>query len=56
MLWFGPFALLLVGVVVLVAYLRRRSRRVADAIPPLSAAEQQKVDDLLGTAQERQKP
>ena len=56
MLWFGPFALLLVGIVVLVASLRRRSRRVADAIPALSAAEQQKVDDLLGKTEERQTP
>jgi cytochrome c-type biogenesis protein CcmH len=59
MLWFGPFALLLVGIVVLVVYLRRRSRRVADALPALSAEEQQQVDDLLGKTQDtegRQKP
>ncbi len=48
MLWFGPFALLLTGVVVLVVYLRRRSRRVAATLPALSAEEQRKVDALLG--------
>lgn len=56
MLWFGPFALLLAGIAVLVVYLRRRSRRVADALPALSAEEQQKVDDLLGKAEEGRKP
>ena len=56
MLWFGPFALLLIGIVVLVVYLRRRSRRVAAALPALSAEEQRKVDALLGGTEERQQP
>lgn len=48
LLWFGPFLLLAAGIAVLVAYLRRRSRRVAGTVPALSAEEQRKVDALLG--------
>ena len=44
-LWFGPFLLLVVGVVALVLYLRRRGKRVVEA--SLSAEEQRKVDALL---------
>lgn len=53
LLWFGPFLLLVAGVAVLVAYLRRRSRRVAPTEPALSAEEQRKVDALLGGDGER---
>ena len=56
MLWFGPFALLLVGVVVLVTYLRRRNRRVAETRAALSPEEQQKIDALLGRNDAGQKP
>lgn len=45
LLWFGPFLLLVIGVAVLVIYLRRRGKRVVEA--SLSAEEQQKVDALL---------
>ncbi len=45
LLWFGPFLLLVIGVAVLVIYLRRRSKRVVEA--SLSAEEQLKVDALL---------
>ena len=44
-LWFGPFLLLVIGVAVLVIYLRRRGKRVVEA--SLSAEEQQKVEALL---------
>jgi cytochrome c-type biogenesis protein CcmH len=44
-LWFGPFLLLVVGVVALVLYLRRRGKRVVEA--SLSAEEQRQVDALL---------
>ena len=56
MLWFGPFALLLVGVVVLVTYLRRRNRRVAETRAALSPEDQQKIDALLGRNDAGQKP
>ncbi|MFZ3088036.1 MAG: cytochrome c-type biogenesis protein [Methylotenera sp.] len=45
MLWFGPFALLLAGVVGLVVMLRRRAKQAADA--PLSVDEANKVSELL---------
>ena len=56
LLWFGPFALLAVGVTVLVVYLRRRNRRVASGVATLSAEEQRKVDALLGNNSESRKP
>lgn len=48
LLWFGPFLLLVAGIAVLLAYLRRRSRRIAESVPALSAEEQRKLDALLG--------
>jgi len=45
MLWFGPFALLLAGVVGLIVMLRRRAKQAADA--PLSVDEANKVSELL---------
>ncbi len=45
LLWFGPFVLLVVGVLALVLVLRRRGKRVVEA--SLSAEEQRKVDALL---------
>ena len=45
LLWFGPFVLLVAGVIGLVAYLRRRGRRVAPA--ELSAEEQKRAEALL---------
>jgi len=45
LLWFGPFLLLAVGIVALVAYLRRRGKHVAET--PLSEAEQQRALALL---------
>jgi cytochrome c-type biogenesis protein CcmH len=47
LLWFGPFALLAVGIVVQYLYLkRRRERAVRDQ--PLSEVEQKRVEALLG--------
>jgi cytochrome c-type biogenesis protein CcmH len=46
-LWYGPFALLALGAIGVVFYLRRR-RGAADAAPPLSTAERQRVSQLLG--------
>jgi cytochrome c-type biogenesis protein CcmH len=45
LLWVGPFVLMVVGVAVLIAYLRRRSRVVKDA--PLSAEEAKRAAALL---------
>lgn len=47
LLWLGPFVLLAVGIMALIAYLRRRTRRLdADAIA-LSAEEQARAASLL---------
>jgi len=45
LLWFGPFLILLAGVVVLVHYLRQRTSRVGDT--HLSAAEVSQAEELL---------
>jgi len=44
-LWFGPVALLVLGLVVLIRYLRRRNDAINDA--PLNAEEQKQADALL---------
>jgi cytochrome c-type biogenesis protein CcmH len=45
LLWGGPFVLLIVGLAVLVSYLRRRSRLIGET--PLSEAEKQRAEVLL---------
>lgn len=45
LLWAGPFVLLVVGIVVLIAYLRRRGGQVAPAA--LSEADTKRADALL---------
>ena len=45
LLWLGPFVFMIVGVFVLVAYLRRRSREVKDE--SLTAEECQRAEALL---------
>lgn len=45
LLWAGPFILLLVGIGVLVRYLKRRDRQVVDA--PLTDEERQRAEALL---------
>jgi cytochrome c-type biogenesis protein CcmH len=45
LLWAGPFILLIVGIVVLVRYLRRRNAQVAAA--PLSEEERRRAEELL---------
>lgn len=47
LLWGGPFVLLIVGLAVLVNYLRRRSRLIGDGEAPLSEAEKQRAAALL---------
>ncbi len=44
-LWAGPFILLLVGIVALVSYLRKRSRQVEET--PLSDADRKRAEALL---------
>jgi len=46
LLWGGPLALMLLGIVVLVRYLRRRVARMADD-RPLSADEASRAEALL---------
>jgi cytochrome c-type biogenesis protein CcmH len=48
-LWAGPFVLLLVGIVVLVRYLRRRNEQVEEA--PLSDADRKRAEALLKEGQ-----
>jgi len=48
-LWAGPFVLLIIGIAVLVNYLRRRSQLVKDV--PLSAEERQRAASLLKDVQ-----
>jgi len=46
LLWFGPFLLLIAGIIVQFLYLKRRRERVLDK--PLSEAERKRVEALLG--------
>jgi cytochrome c-type biogenesis protein CcmH len=54
-LWFGPGALLLCGIWVVVGFYRRRSVAAggAEAGPPLSDAEQKRLTKLLANERER---
>lgn len=54
LLWFGPFLLLVAGVVTLVLYLRRRGQRVTEA--SLSAEEQKKAEALLKLGESENRP
>ena len=45
--WFGPPAILIIGIMVMVVYLMRR-RQVIPVPDPLTAEERRRVDDLLG--------
>lgn len=47
LLWGGPVALLLLGLFLLVSYLRRRARRLADADQPLAPEDAQRADALF---------
>jgi cytochrome c-type biogenesis protein CcmH len=51
LLWGGPFALLVVGVIVLFVYLRRRRARVVQAA--LSDAQRSRAEALLGGGKDR---
>lgn len=46
LLWAGPLALLLIGILVMRSYIKRRSTQVANA-SPLSAEETRRADALL---------
>ncbi len=54
LLWFGPFLLLVAGVIGLVLYLRRRGKRVVEA--SLSAEEQKKAEALLRLGESENRP
>ena len=45
LLWGGPFLLLILGIIALVRYLRRRNRQLPDM--PLSAEERARIEALL---------
>ena len=47
LLWGGPVALLILGIIALVRYQRRRAERVAAEDKPLSADEASRADALL---------
>jgi len=46
LLWFGPFLLLIAGIIVQLLYLKRRRARLREE--PLSEAERKRVEALLG--------
>lgn len=46
LLWFGPFLLLIAGIIVQLLYLKKRRERLLDK--PLSETEQKRVEALLG--------
>lgn len=46
LLWFGPFILLITGMVLLFRYLRQRRDLICD--PPLSVEERGRAEELLG--------
>lgn len=48
LLWMGPFAILLIGIFGLFAYLRKRNSSVPS--PVLTPEDNQRIDDLLGGA------
>lgn len=48
-LWAGPFVLLLIGIIVLVSFLRKRSKQVDEQ--PLSEADRQRAEALLKDGQ-----
>ena len=52
LLWFGPFVLLIAGLVILFRYVKRRR----DLIPeqPLSNADRRRAEELLGTASRKE--
>ena len=52
LLWFGPFVLLVAGLVILFRYVKRRR----DLIPeqPLSKADRRRAEELLGTASRKE--
>lgn len=47
LLWGGPIALLLIGVFLLVSYLRRRARRLAELDKPLAPEDSARAEALL---------
>ena len=47
LLWIGPLALLLIGILAMRSYLKRRSAQLANASRPLSAEEAQRAENLL---------
>jgi cytochrome c-type biogenesis protein CcmH len=47
LLWGGPVALLLIGLFLLVSYLRRRAHRLADTDQPLAPEDAQRAEALL---------
>jgi len=47
LLWFGPFAFLIIGVIVLYRYVRHRKELIPEN--PLTAAERRRAEELLRT-------
>jgi cytochrome c-type biogenesis protein CcmH len=52
LLWFGPFVLLLLGLVILFSYVRRRRDLISEQ--PLSNADRRRAEELLGTASRKE--
>ena len=54
LLWLGPAALLIIGLTLLVPFLRRRNQMLGDTV--LSAEEQKAAEALLDTASQEKTP
>ena len=52
LLWIGPFVILLIGIVGLLMYLRRRNSSVPNVV--LTDADNQKIDALLNAAEKKE--
>jgi cytochrome c-type biogenesis protein CcmH len=52
LLWYGPFSLLLIGLIGLIFQLRKRRKEISE--PSLSAEEAQRASELLNTPKDSQ--
>ena len=53
LLWLAPFAVVLAGVLTVIAFLRRRGDDAAVAPPVLSTEERRRIAELLGQSDNR---
>jgi len=51
LLWVGPFIILAVGLIVLISFVRKKSR---EQVPEFSAQDQRRAEQLLNMGKEKQ--